>query len=242
MTTRLYVELPLAVGARLELPAAAAHHAAKVLRLRAGEPVVLFNGEGGEYAGRLAAVSARAASVELTAYAEPARESPLELVLAQGISRGERMDYTLQKAVELGVAAIVPLHTRRCTVQLGDERAAKRLEHWRGVIVHACEQSGRTRVPRLEPVATLEDFAAAGPHGTGFCLAPEAAHSLAAAALSSSAATLVAGPEGGLDAEEIARLAAAGFTAVRLGPRILRTETAALVALAVLQARAGDLA
>ena len=242
MTARLYVESPLAVGERVILPPGPAHHAAKVLRLRSGDPIVLFNGEGGEYSGRLASVSARETIVELAAYAEPARESPLDLVLAQGISRGERMDYTLQKAVELGVTTIVPLLTRRCTVQLEDERAARRLAHWRGVIVHACEQSGRTRLPRLAPITTLEAFADARPGGTRLCLAPDAAASLARTPIDDRATILVAGPEGGLEAAEIGTLSRAGFAAVRLGPRILRTETAALVALAILQSRAGDLA
>ena len=242
--TRIHLALPLAVDARLELPEAAARHVAQVLRMRAGELLTLFNGAGGEYGAVIESVDRRAVSVRVEDFHEAERESALALTLAQCVSRGERMDYSLQKAVELGVAAVVPLLSARGVVKLDGERWEKKLEHWRGVMVSACEQSGRTRIPALAPVQKLETWLGSSKgmgEGARLVLAPGAAHSLRELP-AAHAATLLVGPEGGLADEEAALAVRHGFTAIRLGPRVLRTETAGVAALAALQALWGDLA
>jgi 16S rRNA (uracil1498-N3)-methyltransferase len=222
------------------LPDAVARHAIGVLRLRDGEAVTLFNGDGHEYAGILS--TGGHASVRLLARHSPERESPLRLVLAQGISSGERMDLTVQKSVELGVSAIQPLMMRRTIVRLAGEKVERRRAHWQAVVVSACEQCGRNRVPE---VAAITDFDAwrrnwqASP-GLGLMLDPEASLGLGDLPGPGGTITLLAGPEGGFDPLERSLAREAGFVGVRLGPRVLRTETAALAALAALQALWGD--
>lgn len=238
---RLYVEAALLPGADLELPQAPAHHVRTVLRLARDAEVILFDGRGGEYAARLTVVARDAVRVKLGAHLPGIAEPALALTLVQAISRGERMDYTLQKAVELGVARIVPVASTRSVVRLDAAREDKRVQHWRGVVRHAAEQCGRTRVPDLAPVLKLAEWASRPGPGAHYLLAPGAADSLAGLAMPAGPVTLLAGPEGGFAPEEMARLLEAGARAVRLGPRILRTETAALVALAVMQAQWGDL-
>jgi 16S rRNA (uracil1498-N3)-methyltransferase len=239
---RIHVDGPLADGQELDLPAAAARHVVQVLRLRPPAPLILFDGSGGEYAATL--LPGGSSRVRLGARTDVERESPLALTLLQGISRGERMDYTIQKAVELGVQRIVPVTTRRSVVRLSAERAAKRRAHWQGVVVSACEQCGRARLPQLLPLqpheVALHD--GAPPEALRFVLAPEATTTLHAIAETPSAVALLVGPEGGLDDSELTAAAAAGWRGIRLGPRVLRTETAGAAALAVLQARWGDLA
>ncbi len=241
MTPRIYSAQPLACDTDIVLDAIAARHLREALRLAVGDTLVLFDGRGGEYAATLTRVSRHEVAVRVGDLREISRESPLELTLAQGISRGERMDYTLQKAVELGVARLVPLSTERSAVRLDEARAAKRTEHWAGIVRHACEQSGRTRLPALAPPTRVEAYATAEAADMKLLLDPAATTPLAALPSAPSIA-LAIGPEGGFAANERAVLAAAGFRAVRLGPRILRTETAALVALSILQAKFGDLA
>ncbi|MEW5893951.1 MAG: 16S rRNA (uracil(1498)-N(3))-methyltransferase [Pseudomonadota bacterium] len=238
---RFYVEAALAPGARIALPQAVARHALGALRLRTGAEVVLFNGDGGEYVGVLEARGSDA-WVACRERQTPARESPLEIWLAQGISAGERMDYTIQKAVELGVAGIVPLALRRSVVKLEAERADKRRRHWQGVAIAACEQSGRLRVPELRPVSALADWLAQvkGEHAAGFLLDPAGGRRLAELPRPAGRIWLLAGPEGGLEPAEAELARGAGFLPLRLGPRILRTETAALAALAALQLAWGD--
>lgn len=238
--TRVHVAMPLAVGDVFQLPGDAAHHVAQVLRMRAGEPLILFNGEGGEYAAVIEAVQRRAVRVRVDAFDPVDRESRLSLTLAQCVSKGDRMDYTIQKAVELGVAAIVPLLSARSVVKLDGERWEKKLDHWRGVIVSACEQSGRTRVPMLAPVQKLESWLPSSGEGLRLVLAPNAGVSLKTLP-PAAAITLLVGPEGGLSDDEIALASRAGYTGVRLGPRVLRTETAGVAALAAAQALWGDL-
>ena len=242
---RLYVDQPLASGADCPLGRRALDHAVKVLRLRAGDALFLFNGQGGEFAAVLARGADGALLAQVGEFTPDRRESPLSVRLVQGISRGERMDYTLQKAVELGVTDIVPVVTERTVLRLTGERAERRLAHWRGVVLAACEQSGRTRVPALaEPRALadhLADHRAAAGAGVGLLLdwtAPDALTDLGPLA---GPVSVLIGPEGGLAAAERQAARAAGYRPVRMGPRILRTETAAVVALAVLQALAGDL-
>jgi len=240
--TRIHVEQRLAPGIELDLPDAAAHHLAQVLRARVGSALKLFDGRGGEYAAEILVCERRRVSVRVQQQLDVDRESQLNLRLAQCVSKGERMDYTLQKAVELGASALVPLLSARSVVRLDAERWDKKLEHWRGVIVSACEQSGRTRVPPLAQVEKLETWLVAGAAEPGLrlVLAPGARATLKSLPPAASI-TLLAGPEGGLSEDEIALAVRHGFTPLGLGPRVLRTETAGVAALAALQALSGDL-
>jgi len=238
---RLYVDLPLAEGRRIALPHPLRERLLSVLRLREGATVALFDGLGLDWPGTLR-IERGEAWVELGAPVAVSNESPLEVTLAQAIARGEKMDLILQKATELGVARIVPLVTERTEVRLDTGRGAKRLEHWRRVVASACEQCGRARLPTVEPPAELPVFAgvAAASNARLCLLDPDA--SVGFGNLDPSRSMVIAiGPEGGFGERDLAALGAAGFEGVRLGPRVLRTETAGLAALAVLQARAGDL-
>jgi 16S rRNA (uracil1498-N3)-methyltransferase len=237
--TRIFVDGPLAEGTSLPLPEAAARHVGQVLRMRAGEPLTLFDGRGGEYAATVLTVERREVVVRIGAFDPVDRESPLRLTLAQCVSKGDRMDYTIQKAVELGVTAIVPLLSARSVVKLDAERWDKKLDHWRGVVASACEQSGRTRLPPVAPVQTLNTWL---PQSSGLrlLLAPGAAQRLKSLPPVQQA-TLLVGPEGGLGDDETAAAVRAGFVALGLGPRVLRTETAGVALLAALQAQCGDL-
>jgi len=239
--TRLYCDLPLSPGAEIALPEAAARHAVAVLRLQVGDTLHLFNGEGGEYGARLVAVNKREARARLTEFHAEGRESPLDITLALGISAGERMDYSLQKATELGVAAIQPLATERSVVKLAGERADKRLQHWQHVVIAACEQCGRNRVPAVAPAQPFYHYLAQIDRGKRLLmLSPDAETPLKRVA-PAAAAVLLIGAEGGLAPAEYQAAEASGFEPVNLGPRILRTETAPVAALAVLQALWGDL-
>jgi 16S rRNA (uracil1498-N3)-methyltransferase len=240
---RIHLPQALAPGARLPLDEAASSHVLRVLRLKPGAALVIFNGDGGEYEATLTDVENRAAVVTLGRFLDPRRESALAITLAQGISRGERMDYTLQKSVELGVARIVPLETAFSQVRLDGARLERRRQHWEGVIASAAEQCGRTRLPGLAPVAPLDGWLAARDDaGLRLLLDPAGEVTLSQlAAPQSGRITLLAGPEGGLSGEEIAQAKRAGYRGLRLGPRILRTETAGIAALAALQTVWGDL-
>jgi 16S rRNA (uracil1498-N3)-methyltransferase len=245
-TPRLHVDARLAANAEIELPALAGGHAVRVLRLRVGDAVVLFNGDGFDHDAELVRLDKRGVVARVHGEGRAVdRESPLRLTLAQGIARGEKMDLILQKATELGVARIVPLVTSRTEVRLDAERTARRLAHWRSVIASACEQCGRAVLPELdapcELAAWADTFEAAGtPDDLRLILDPdgdETARDLAPFR----AATLAIGPEGGLADTDRVILRRAGFRGLRLGPRILRTETAGLAAIAALQALHGDL-
>jgi 16S rRNA (uracil1498-N3)-methyltransferase len=246
--TRCFVELPLSSGATLALPAAPSAHVARVLRLRAGAMLTLFDGHGGEFQAEIRSVSAETVSVQVGAHAALEREAPIAVTLLQCLARGERMDWIVQKATELGVTEIVPVHSEHSVVRLDPATAARRRAHWQAVTIGACEQSGRNRVPRVLPVqAFAEACTAARAAACRLLLAPEAERSLAAAALAGPtgakpAFALLAGPEGGLSTAESLLALGAGWSACRLGPRVLRTETAPLAALATLQALAGDFA
>lgn len=237
---RIYHDAPLTPQQELELSESAANHVARVLRLREQAALVIFNGNGGEYRAHISRIEKRRVLVQLEEYRAQEVESPLHITLAQGISRGERMDYTLQKAVELGISRIVPLLSERCMVELKGERLEKRLAHWRGVIIGACEQCGRNRLPELLPVTPLPEWLARPVEGCGLLLDHRAQGSINTLD-TAGAFTLLIGPEGGLSPTEQEQALAAGYQAIRLGPRVLRTETAALVALSALQARFGDL-
>jgi 16S rRNA (uracil1498-N3)-methyltransferase len=237
--TRSHVDAPLAVGATLALPDNASAHLVRVLRLGLGDAVVVFNGDGFDYEGRIVALGKRGVEVELMSRHAVASESPLRITLVQAIARGEKMDWVLQKATELGVAAIVPVVTERTEVKLDAERGSKRSAHWRGVIAAACEQSGRARLPTLAAPLPLRDWLAAC-DTRGWFLDPLAAGGFAALPIADTY-VLVIGPEGGLGERDLGALQAAGFAGVRLGPRVLRTETAGPAAIAALQVLRGDL-
>jgi 16S rRNA (uracil1498-N3)-methyltransferase len=237
---RVYVDARLGAEAEVVLSEDAAAHLARVLRLRAGDRVTLFNGDGRDYAGRLVGLTKRDARAAIEAASDAEPEPPLAIQLAVGVSRGERMDHVIQKAVELGVSAILPLVTERSVVRLDDERADRRHAHWRGVLVAACEQSGRRRLPALHPAVAWRSWLLPA-EGTRLLLDPGAARTLPMLPWPEAPVTLLVGPEGGLAEAERARAARAGFTPVRLGPRILRTETAPLAALAALQVLWGDM-
>ncbi len=228
-------------GQTVELPADTALRLGRVLRLRAGAALTLFDGAGGEYDAELAEFDKRGARVRLGARQERECESPLPVTLAQCISRGERMDYTVRKAVELGVSAIAPLHSEFCQVRLEGERAERRLAHWQAVVIAACEQCGRNRLPALEPPAALADWLTRGHAGTRIVLDPRGGRTLRSLDPIGPSLTLLAGPEGGLSEPELAAAERNGFVATRIGPRILRTETAPLAALAAIQCLWGDL-
>lgn len=240
--TRLYVEAPLCPGPEVELPAGAAAHAVRVLRLRPGDPVTLFNGDGREYAARLVEVGRRARAV-IDSVGAPARESPLRITLLQAIARGEKMDWIVQKATELGVARITPVSTARSGVRLDAARADKRREHWHAVAIAACEQCGRNVVPVIDAPVELAAWpreADAGDRGARWMLRPDAGTRPRDLRLAPGRPTLAIGPEGGFDEADTTVLAAQGFRGLALGPRVLRTETAGIAALAALQALYGD--
>jgi 16S rRNA (uracil1498-N3)-methyltransferase len=239
--TRIHLDAPLLADTELPLPDAAHRHLVQVLRLRDGDALTVFDGQGVEAAATLTAVDKRSSRVRIGALSRPLRESPLSITLLQGVSKGDRMDYTLQKAVELGVTRIQPLSTRRSVVRLDAERWAKKYEHWQGVIVSACAQSGRTAIPPLLPVQSLDAALASLPAGLRtLALLPDDGVALRTLAPPTAGVALIVGPEGGLDDAEIAACRAAGCTAVQLGPRVLRTETAGVATLAALQALWGD--
>ena len=242
--TRIYFSGALAAGAEVVLAAAQAHHVARVLRMQAGDRLTLFNGDGADYAAVITAARKNEVRVQVEAARKAARESPLEVVLAQGLSRAERMDYTVQKAVELGVARVDPVLARRSVVRLDGARAKQKQAHWQAVAIGACEQCGRSRVPTVAPVETLDEWLArwrARSDGApGLLLDPASGRSLRDLPRPTTTVALLAGPEGGLSDEETESARRAGLTAVRLGPRVLRTETAALAALAAMQALWGD--
>jgi len=251
-TTRIHVDLPLASGTELLLPAAPSAHLLRVLRLREGAALVLFNGGGGEYPGQLLGAERSLARVALGEHRAVERESPLAVTLLQGIARGERMDLIIQKATELGAAGIAPLSCEFSVVRLEEAAVAKKRERWQAVAVSACEQSGRNRVPPVHPIMGLEAACtslapAAG--GLRLMLVPDAPETLAGACAGADGdewgtrtVHLLVGPEGGLSGREVLLAQRAGYVACRLGPRVLRTETAPLAALAALQTLAGDLA
>lgn len=241
--TRVYVPGPLAAGRGHTLEGDAAGHIARVLRLKSGDPLLLFDGRGGEYAARIEALRKGAVLVEVGERTEVERESPLALTLAQGISRGERMDWVVQKATELGVMRIVPVLTERSVVKLDSRQSQRKVQHWQGIAIAACEQSGRIRVPDVDPPVGLQDFLSQSREASAvrLLLSPSGRLRIADLSKPDGGMTVLIGPEGGLAEPEQRAALEAGFMAVGLGPRVLRTETAAVAALALLQHQFGDL-
>lgn len=223
----------------LTLPEDSAHHAIRVLRLREGDEVTLFNGRGGEFAARIASIERLKVLCDVLQHRAIERESPLRVVLVQGVSSGERMDFTVRKSVELGVAEIHPVLAHASVARPKGERAAARHVHWQKVAISACEQCGRNRIPTVHPLVDAARFQ--GGIGTKILLSPAAELAFSQACKAGEGEfTIAAGPEAGFNAEEAAALLDAGFVPARIGPRVLRTETAGLAALAALNALRGD--
>ena len=248
--TRVYVEAPVATGERLVVEGSAANHITRVLRLRSGDRLTVFDGSGGEYGARIEEFRKDSVVVTVEEHRQIDRESPLPLTLAQGISRGERMDWIIQKATELGTSRIVPLFTKRSMVRLDERQAERKLQHWRAIAIAACEQCGRNKIPELAtPIDFFGVLPADGSGATRLLLSPTGDLRIedlpdvgqdAALGVRKGIIVLI-GPEGGLDDVEQEAALAAGFKAIRLGPRILRTETAAIAALTIIQRYFGDL-
>lgn len=242
--TRVYAEGPLASGKRITLEGNAASHITRVLRLRVGASLVLFDGSGGEFEASIDKAHGGTVTVAIGEHHAIERESPLVVTLAQGVSRGERMDMVVQKATELGVTQLVPVLTERSVVRLTAQQSDRKVNHWRAITIAACEQCGRNRLPAVAAPVTFAMFlreASAAGTATRLLLSPEGSTTLKELRRPLSAPlTVLIGPEGGLTDEEEQAAKAAGFAAVRLGPRVLRTETAAIAALALLQREIGD--
>lgn len=242
MITRLFCDAGLAADRLVTLPEAQAHHARRVLRLRTGDALVLFDGRGGEYFGRIATLDP-AVRVAVERHVAAERESPLPITLAQVIPAGDRMDWVVQKAVELGASAIVPLLSHRSVVRLSGERAERRRTHWQQIAIGACEQCGRNRIPEVRRITELTVFLAESSREGGFrlVLSPDAEHALGAMGRPEGPVTVLIGPEGGFDEGEHEAARLAGFALARLGPRILRSDTAGAATIVALLSRWGDL-
>jgi 16S rRNA (uracil1498-N3)-methyltransferase len=253
--TRVYVDAPLTAGSVVELPPDTASHLAKVLRARGGDALILFSGDGREFAGAIESVRGSRVTAAVGAGTAVDRESPLAVTLVQCVPRGDRMDFIVQKATELGVARIVPVLSQRSVVRLGSDQAESKAAHWRAVAVNACEQCGRNRLPVIDRPSELIGYLGSSEStGVRLVMEPEAAAGAAPDPLGAApdplgaarspvgaAVEIAIGPEGGFAADELDAFQLAGFVRVQLGPRILRTETAALAALTWLQTRFGDL-
>lgn len=240
--TRIHVPEPLSAAMELLLPASGAYHIARVLRLRTGAALLVFDGTGNEHRAEIIDINGDKVRVRIGERLNGTPESNLHITLVQGVSRSERMDWTLQKATELGVNVLAPVLTARSVVRLDDKQAGKKRDHWQGIVIGACEQSGRSVVPVVHAPLNLRSYLDHhGKEGMRLVLSPSAPASLAGLSSLSAKVELLIGPEGGLDDDEVMLAEKAGFMPVRLGPRVLRTETASVVALSVLQALWGDL-
>lgn len=239
---RFYNNSPLAINATAILSESAAAHAIKALRLSVGDNIMLFNGDGFDYSCTLIEVKKNAATAQVNGAQQIDSESPLSIKLLQGISSGDRMDFTIQKAVELGVKEIQPINTQRSVVKLNAERAEKRTEHWQNIAISACEQSGRAVVPKVLAPIALDKWLSQNPQSndTRILLNPVGATRLAEITTPTADIQLLIGAEGGLSPAEITLAGSQGFQSIVLGPRILRTETAALTAISAMQALWGD--
>jgi 16S rRNA (uracil1498-N3)-methyltransferase len=236
---RVHTDQPLAAGQLVMLDEDTSHYLARVLRVVVGQPLVLFNGDGHDYASVVENASKKGILAGVNTRLPASAESPLHTTLVQSVARGERMDFALQKATELGVTVIQPVESVRTEVRLKPEKVEARLGHWQKVLISACEQCGRAILPELRPPMELVDWAASGTEGLRVVLAPAQDQPLSQLALAPKVEVLV-GPEGGFEDQEIELLLRSGVKAASLGPRILRTETAGPAALAILQSLAGD--
>ncbi len=243
MNPRIYHPQTLTAGASVVLTSGATTHVGKSLRLIENDAVRLFNGDGFDYQGRIAQAGRNKIVVAVDERVDPATESPLPIILLQGICRGPRMDILIQKSTELGVHRIIPISCQRSVARVGAERAAKKVAHWRQVAISACEQCGRARIPEIEapckPVIAFEQHLPS--NAIRLLLDPAGQQSIPATLRPDRPVALFVGPEGGLTDDEIAAAATVGFTSIRLGPRVLRTETAPITALSIIQYLIGDL-
>jgi 16S rRNA (uracil1498-N3)-methyltransferase len=239
---RFFTDSPLALNADIQLSESAAAHATRALRLNVGDNAIIFNGDGFDYACTLTSVKKNTVTATITGAKAISNESPLDITLLQGISSGDRMDFTIQKAVELGVKRIQPINSQRSVVKLTQDRAEKRIEHWQNVAISACEQSGRAFVPKVLPPLSLENWLSQNPYNNTLriLLNPVGAKRLNEIPKPASTIELLIGAEGGLSQGEIDLASSQNFQSVVLGPRILRTETAALTAISVMQSLWGD--
>ena len=240
-TVRIYEPGDYEPGQTLSLSPSASQHLGLVLRLKPGDPVVLFAGDDREFQARLLQVTKKGVTVEIDSVIALSRESPCAIHLAQALSKGDRMEMVIQKAVELGVASITPLLTQRSVVRLDQERVLKKQAQWKAIAVAACEQSGRNRIPEVRPLGSLDAYLKACSAPSKWVLSPAGQQSWRTMTLPKVDLALLIGPEGGLTDEEVKAAEDHGFASLRLGPRVLRTETAAIAAMTLLQALAGDL-
>lgn len=238
---RIYHPAPIQVDTTISLTQEASKHLLTVLRLKDEHPLILFNGDGNDYSATLNIASKKQVSAFVETQLSLSLESPLSIHLGQGISKGERMDFVLQKSVELGVTELTPLITERCPVKLSADRWEKKYQHWLKIVTSACEQCGRNVIPTLHPPLALHQWLGQSTRQTRLTLHPEAEHRMAGIAPSPYGFRLLIGPEGGLSQSEIYQSSESGFSSATLGPRVLRTETAALAAITVLQSHFGDL-
>lgn len=237
--SRLYYSSPLQTGMVIDLDEDNAHYVRTVLRLKQTMPIILFNGLGNDYLGKIADVNRKTVRVMIEEEICRSVESNLKIYLGLGISRGDRMDFAVQKAVELGVTSITPIITERCVVQFQSEKKSQRWQHWQKIVHHAAEQSGRTILPTFKSIVVFHDWIA-DQNGLRLFLDPQATATLTQLTPQNNTVTLLTGPEGGFSSREREMAVAAGFIPVRLGARILRTETASLAALAAVQTLWGD--
>lgn len=238
---RIYQPGPYKIGDVIDLSDQAAQHVGLVLRMRAGEALILFSGDNREFEARIRELHKKRVSVEILSMREKNRESPCAIHLAQAVSKGDRMETVVQKAVELGVSSISPLVTERCVVRLDEQRAEKKRAQWQAIAIAACEQSGRNVVPQVYPILALQDYVQQENAYQNLVLSPNTNKGWRDYNFGSFALNLLVGPEGGLSSQELSLLQEKNYAPLALGPRVLRTETAALAALSVLQAICGDL-
>jgi 16S rRNA (uracil1498-N3)-methyltransferase len=238
---RFFTPQNLQADSEITLEETLSHYICTVLRLKEGAPIILFNGNGCDYPAQISQPHKKQCQAYVDAQISLHVESPLSIHLGQGVSKGDRMDFALQKSVELGVSEITPVITELCNVKLSEERWQKKHEQWQKIIVSACEQSQRNRVPKLHPALSFSKFIAQHSDMKKLILAPGSQHYLSGVARSEKGFQLLVGPEGGLSEQEVYTAEQIGYTRVNLGPRILRTETAALTSISVLQALHGDL-
>jgi len=238
---RVYVDSPINCEQLLQLPEPQSHHLGKVLRVQAGQFIQIFNGAGGHYLAEIMTVQKRQVSVIPREYIADDHAAPLGITLAQGISRGRHMDYTIQKAVELGITRVIPLITEFSNVSLSDQRRENKISHWSSIIIGACEQSVRNTIPELTAPILFDEWISNVPERPGLILHPEATSSLSTITPPVAGLTLISGPEGGFSEREVTMAASSGCIAVKLGPRILRTETAAVAAICACQTLWGDM-
>lgn len=238
---RIYQPFPLEEGSIITLTPEAVHHLIHVLRLSVHDPLTIFNGQGGEFSAEISKIEKKKLFAIIKKFQNIERESPLKIHLGQGISRGEKMDFSIQKSVELGITRITPIITERCSIKLSDERWQKRMERWKNIIINACEQCGRNTIPTIEPITTLSDWFKQTQATLKLLLSPQSEKTLDQLTKPTGEIALLIGPEGGLSEKENQQAQDCGFQELRIGNRILRTETATLTAISILQSRWGDL-